>query len=75
MWQIVLHYLCVRVRASEHAPRGPFRVLERRHGLAEIVERGGGVHVERRRVSPPHLERDFMSFSENASRHGYISEQ
>ena len=26
------------VRATEHAPRGPFRVLERRHGLAEIVE-------------------------------------
>ena len=31
-----------RVRATEHAPRGPFRVLERRHGLAEIVERGAG---------------------------------
>ena len=34
---------CGRVRAPEHAPRGPFRVLERRHGLAELVERGGGV--------------------------------
>jgi len=31
------------VRAAEHAPRDPFHVLERRHGLAEIVERGGGV--------------------------------
>ena len=31
---------CERVRAAEHAPRDPSRVLERRHGLAEIVERG-----------------------------------
>ena len=38
------------VRAAEHAPRDPFRLLERRHGLAEIVERGGGVLEERRRV-------------------------
>ena len=28
----------VAVRATEHAPRGPFNVHERRHGLAEIVE-------------------------------------
>ena len=27
-----------RVIAPEHAPRGPFRLLERRHGLAEMVE-------------------------------------
>ena len=26
-----IHY--ERMRATEHAPRGPFRVLERRHGL------------------------------------------
>ena len=38
------------MRATEHAPRDPFRVLERRHGLAEIVERGPVVHVERYRV-------------------------
>ena len=25
------------MRTAEHAPRDPFRVLERRHGLAEIV--------------------------------------
>ena len=31
------------MRTPEHAPRDPFRVLERRHGLAEIVERGAGV--------------------------------
>ena len=45
--------LC-RVRAAEHAPRGPFRVLERRHGLAEIVERGASVLVERPRALQPH---------------------
>ena len=38
------------MRASEHAPRGPFQLLERRHGLADIVERGDGVPVERVRV-------------------------
>ena len=31
------------MRATEHAPRDPFRVLERLHGLAEVVERGAGV--------------------------------
>ena len=30
-------------------------VLERRHALAEIVERGAGVSAERRRVIPPIL--------------------
>ena len=34
--QIVLNGLCERVRAAEH-PCGPHRVLERRHGLAEIA--------------------------------------
>ena len=33
------------MRATEHAPRCPFQLLERRHGLAEIVERGGWVIV------------------------------
>ena len=45
----------VQMQYSEHASRGPRRVFERRHGLAEIVERGVGVLVEHRRVSPPHL--------------------
>jgi hypothetical protein len=27
-----------RVRAAEHAPRDPFRLLERRHGLAGFVD-------------------------------------
>ena len=38
---------CGRVRASEHAPRDPFRVLERRHALAEIVECGAIVREDR----------------------------
>ena len=42
------------MRATEHAPRGPFHVLEHIHGLAEIIERGTGVHVERHRVKRPH---------------------
>ena len=33
------------MRTAEHAPRGPFRLLVHRHGLAEIVERGAGVCV------------------------------
>jgi hypothetical protein len=51
--QLNLDRLCDRVRATKHAPRDPFRILERRHGLAEIVERGGGVLVERHRVTVP----------------------
>ena len=63
-----MHY--ERMRAAEHALRGPFNLLERRHGLAEIVERGAGVHVERRCVKCPHPEREIMRVSENASRQG-----
>ena len=59
-----------RVRASERAPRNSQRILERRHRLAEIVERGGGVAVERLRVTPPHLERGLITLTKNASRHG-----
>ena len=44
-----------RMRATKHAPRGLFRVFERRHGLAEIVDRGAGVLVERPCV-PRHVE-------------------
>jgi len=35
------------VRAAEHAPRDPSCLLERCYGLAEMVERGTGVQVER----------------------------
>ena len=67
--QTVLKPPYVRVRATHHAPRRPCRLIKRRHGLAEIVERGAGVLVERPRVSPPHLEREIMRIPENASRH------
>ena len=57
--------------ATEHASRRPFCLHERGHGLAEIVERGAVVSVERLRVNPPHLERYLMTISENAPRHGH----
>ena len=41
---------CGRMRLSKHAPRDPFRVLERRHCLVKIVERDGGVNIKRPRV-------------------------
>ncbi len=41
--QAELDLPCERLRSSKHALRDPYRLLERRHGLAEIVERGGGV--------------------------------
>ena len=64
------------MRATKHAPRGPLRVLERRYGLAEIVERGAVVHENRLRVSPPHLERELIILTENAPRHGrHFAEQ
>ena len=69
--QAYLNPRCGRGCGTEHAPRDPFRVLERRHGLAEIAERGAGVLVERPRVNFPHRERDLMSLSQNASRNGY----
>ena len=50
-----LHY--ERVRATENASRDPSYLLERRHGLAEIVERGVGVVVERHCVIRPNLSK------------------
>ena len=49
--QVALNVHCERVRTTEHAPRGPFNLFERIHGLAEIVERGAGVVVEHPRVT------------------------
>ena len=43
--QVDRNALCGRVRTTEHAPRGPFDLLERRHCLADIVEGGAGVLV------------------------------
>ena len=59
-----------RVCAAEHAPRGRFYLLERRHALADIVECGAVGPAECVRVIPPHPEREFVTLSENASRHG-----
>ena len=56
--------------ATKHAPRDPFYVLERRHGLAEIVERRVVVGVERLRVICPQRERDTIRISNKALRHG-----
>ena len=66
----MLKHSCVRVRAAENAPRDQFDLFERRHGLADIVERGAGVFAERTCVTFPHPERDVMTLSKNASRHG-----
>ena len=48
--QGILDPRCVGVRTAEHAPRSRFRVLERRHGLAEIAKGGAFVIAERRCV-------------------------
>ena len=42
---------CKRVLATKYAPRYPFRLLERRHGLAEINERGVVGFIERAGVN------------------------
>ena len=64
---------------TEHALRDPFYLLKRRHGLArpsaEILDRPVDVLVERLRVNTPHLERECLSFTKNASRHGNCSAQ
>ena len=60
---------CGWVLTTEHAPRDPSRVLERRHGLADIVERGAGVIVERRRVNRPQPKRGDITLPEDPLRH------
>ena len=49
------------MRTPEDAPRGPFQILELRHGLADIVERGAGVPVERPRVNPSFVQGNLAS--------------
>ena len=73
--QLALNINSERMRAAEHAPRDPFHVLQRRHGLAEIVECGAGVEKESLRVIPPHPERGLVILTEDASRHGQCSMQ
>ena len=60
-----------RMRATKDATRGPFRLLERRHGLAEIVKGGAVVVVKILRIIHLHRERDIIISSDNAPRHGY----
>ena len=72
--QIILHQGSGRVRATEHLPRDPRRLHERRHGLEEVVERGAvDILVERLGVIHPHPEREIMALSEAAARQGYRS--
>ncbi|CAH0380099.1 unnamed protein product [Pelagomonas calceolata] len=59
------------MRFAEYLLPRPCDRLERLHGFADMVERGASIQVERTRVTVPHLERDSMPFSENASRHGH----
>ena len=69
--QIELTIPCGRVRATKHAPHDRHCLLERRHGLAEIAERGACVKVERLPVNTPQPKRMFTSLAKNASRHEY----
>ena len=73
--QAALNARCDRVRGTEDAPSCTFQLLEHRHGLAEIVERGVGVPAERLRVNPPHPERSLITLSENAPGHGHCFSQ
>ena len=70
MSHVALNLSCERVRATEHAPGDPFRVFERRHCLAEIVERSAIAPEKRLRVKPSHPERGFIILTESASRRG-----
>ena len=51
--QRILNPHCGRVRATKHTPRDRYQILERRHSLMALVERGTGVVAERRRVNRP----------------------
>ena len=55
------------MRTTKHPSRDPFRLLERGHGLAEMVERRAVVPAARLRVTPPHPERDIVTLSENTA--------
>ena len=69
--QGILDPRCVGVRTAKHAPRGRFYLLKHCHGLAEIVERSGGVLVERHRVITPYLVSACVIPTTNTLRHGY----
>ena len=67
--QLMLNRFCERMRATKYASYGLRRLLECINGLAEIVVCGGGVDVERLRVSRPYLERELITLAEDAPRH------
>ena len=69
--QVSLNRFSEWMRAAEHAACNPYGVFERRHGLAEIVERGAGVLVERPSVIHPHPKCGYIIIAENAPRHGH----
>ena len=50
-----------RVRATEHAPRVRCQFIERRHGLADIVERGDWVTMRRRQHCFRNLDVDYLT--------------
>ena len=63
------------MRAAEYLTRDPVRLLERRHGLVEVVKRRAGVPVKCPPVTPPHPEREFVTFSQSAPYYGNVSAQ
>ena len=69
--QIMLNPRCERVRGTEDASCNASSVLECLNGLAEIVERGGGVAEERPSVIQPNPKRCYIILAESASRHGH----
>ena len=68
--QVALKKSCERMRATEHAPRGPFRLLEHRHGLAEIIQRGALVPVERQSIIHPLSKIPFF----HGTRRSFVAE-
>ena len=73
--QVGRNSFCGRVRISKHAPCDLFQVFERRHGLAEIVERGVIILVKGFGVNPPYFEHEIMRIPEHAPRRGHRSAQ
>ena len=75
-FQFALYGSYERVPATKHASCDAFRFLKRRHGLAEIVERGAGVHRERVRVDYAYAGKPSYNISayivRNAARRGPV---
>jgi len=69
--QGALNPRCERVLAAEHAPRNPYRVIERRHGLAEIIECGAFIITILLRAGARHVTTFAMDLGYN---HVYFQE-